>query len=301
MAIVVTSYNAKANEVTFTAPGHTKPLRIKNRAAIAKVTAAQVLSNCSAAQIHEQLLNELMPDIQKKLASGNKPAQILSYLHSPVLVDKMFFAAGAEGKFGAKARDCACNPCMDSRYPECEMCELTVSTHKAHTFDRRIGWAETQMYLKQETGIAAGGKKPKRGESDAGWKIKEQQVMAALEPGKLVAIYCGSDADTSGIPYWLAHVKAAEGGAAKYRVKKTFSQCGVSFKKNSYAIDLTQLDFKTTDRQGRQQYTRTDTISSIKPKNLLPVLVSECDSSTNYLYISERAHNELLEACKWVM
>jgi hypothetical protein len=37
-----------------------------------------------------------------------------------------------------------------------------------------------------------------------------------------VAIYCGSGApaDSSGIPYWLTHVKGAQGSAAKFKAKK---------------------------------------------------------------------------------
>ena len=48
-----------------------------------------------------------------------------------------------------------------------------------------------------------------------------RQLQQALQPGMPVAIYCGSgaSADSSGIPYWLAHVKGAQGSAAKMKVR----------------------------------------------------------------------------------
>jgi hypothetical protein len=114
------------------------------------------------------------------------------------------------------------------------------------------------MDLKQEAGIdiAAEGKKRKLGQSDDGWKIKEQQLQEALKPGLFVAVYCGTGASHSSgrIPYWLAHVRGGEGGCcAKYKVKKHFTSCGLSFNKNQWAVDLEQLDFKTEDKQHREQ------------------------------------------------
>jgi hypothetical protein len=118
-----------------------------------------------------------------------------------------------------------------------------------------------------------------------------------------VAVYCGTGASHSSgrIPYWLAHVRGGEGGCAKYKAKKHFTSCGLSFNKNQWAVDLEQLDFKTEDKQHRQQYTRMESIQTVRPQNLLPVVFKECHSSTNYVYINARTHGELLDACKWVM
>ena len=218
---------------------------------------------------------------------------------------KQFIAEGAEGKLGVRERDCACDPCMDWDLSACEMAEITQSRHKSFAVKGTKGWAEVAMDLKQEAGIGAGGKKRKRGDSDSGWQVKEKQLREALKPGMLVAVYCdiGTSAHPSDIPYWLAHVKGAQGGAAKFKVKSAFSSCGIAFKKNQWAVDLTQLHFKAVDRSGHQQHTRTDTTCTVKPGNLLPVLIKESSSSTNYVHINERTHEdeELLVACRWVV
>jgi hypothetical protein len=65
----------------------------------------------------------------------------------------MFFAEGAVGKLGVKERDCACDPCMDWLFPQCQMSEFTVSTHKGFPLVETRGWAEVSMDLKQEAGI----------------------------------------------------------------------------------------------------------------------------------------------------
>jgi hypothetical protein len=115
-------------------------------------------------------------DVAKFVLKGDPTVVSGSHSHH------MFFAEGAEGKLGVKERDCACNPCMDWLFPRCQMSEYTVSTHKDFPVVATKGWAEVHMDLKQETGIAAGGRKRKRGASDGGWKIKEQQLQQALEP-----------------------------------------------------------------------------------------------------------------------
>jgi hypothetical protein len=59
-----------------------------------------------------------------------------------------------------------------------------------------------------------------------------------------VAIYCGSgaSADSSGIPYWLVHVKGAQGSAAKMKVRSeegiphSFRPSGVQFKRNASPV-----------------------------------------------------------------
>jgi hypothetical protein len=157
--------------------------------------------------------------------------------------------------------------------------------------------------MKQEAGVASGGKKRKRNTSDSDWQVKEKQLQQALHPDMLVAIYCGNgtSADSSGIPYWLAHVKGAQGGAAKFKVKKAFCSSGVQFKKGQWAVDLTQLDCKAVDSSGQQQHTRTDTVCTVKPSNLLPVSIKGSSSSTNYVHINERTHENLLAACRWVV
>ena len=96
-------------------------------------------------------------------------------------------------------------------------------------------------------------------------------------------------------------MKGAQGGAAKFKVKKAFCSSGVQFKKGQWAVDLTQLDFKAVDSSGQQQHTRTDTVCTVKPSNLLPVSIKESSSSTNYVHINERTHEELLAACRWVV
>jgi hypothetical protein len=216
---------------------------------------------------------------------------------------KQFIAEGAEGKLGVRERDCACDPCMDWEYSACEVPQFALSQHKEFPATPSKGWSEVTMSLKQEVGIAAGSKKRKRGDSDEGWKVKEKQLQQKLQPGMLVAIYCGTDksSDKTDIPYWLAHVKGGQGGVAKFKVKKGFSSSGIDFKKNQWAVDLTQLDFQKADGSGGQQHTRTDTVCTVKPNNLLPVLFKESSSTSNYLYISKRTHEELLAACRWVV
>jgi hypothetical protein len=176
------------------------------------------------------------------------------------------------------------------------MAELTQSKHKSFAVKGTRRWAEVMMELKQEAGIAAGGKKRKRGESDSGWKVKEKQLQEALEPGMLVAVYCGTGmfADSSDITYWLAHVKGAQGSAAKFKVKSAFSSCGIDFKKNQWAVNA-------VDRSGHQQHARTDITCAVKPDNLLPLLSKESISSTNYVHVNERTHEDLLAACRWVV
>ena len=39
----------------------------------------------------------------------------------------------------------------------------------------------------------------------------------------------------------------------------------------------------------------------MKPAHLLPVLIKESDSSTNFVYINKSTHEELLAACSWVV
>ena len=116
---------------------------------------------------------------------------------------KQFIAEGAAGKLGVRERDCACDPCMHWNLSACEMTELTQSKRKSFAVTASKGWGEVVMELKQEAGVAAGGRKRKRGESDSGWQVKEKQLHQALHPGMLVAIYCGNgtSADSSGIPY----------------------------------------------------------------------------------------------------
>ena len=48
------------------------------------------------------------------------------------------------------------------------------------------------------------------------------------------------------------------GGAATFKVKSPFSSCGISFKRNQLAIDLTQLDFNKTDRRSQESRSSTD-------------------------------------------
>jgi hypothetical protein len=172
------------------------------------------------------------------------------------------------------------------------MAEVTQSKHKLFAVTESKGWAEVVMELKQEAGIAAGGRKRRRGKSDIGWQVKEKQLQGALKPGMLVAVYCGTgtSADSSSTPYWLAHVKGTQGGAAKFKVKSAFSSCGIPFRKNQWAVDLTQLDFKAVDRSGHQQHTRTDAVCAVGPVNLLPVPIKESSPSTNYVHIHQRAH-----------
>ena len=93
---------------------------------------------------------------------------------------KQFIAEGAAGKLGVRERDCACDPCMHWNLSACEMAELTQSKRKSFAVTASKGWAEVVMELKQEAGVAAGGRKRKRGESDSGWQVKEKQLHQAL-------------------------------------------------------------------------------------------------------------------------
>jgi hypothetical protein len=77
-------------------------------------------------------------------------------------------------------------------------------------------------------------------------------------------------------------VRGGERGAAKYKVKKAFTSCGVSFNKSSWAVDLEQLDYKKEDKQHRQQYTHMEAIQTVRPQNLLPVVFKECASSPKH-------------------
>ena len=42
-------------------------------------------------------------------------------------------------------------------------------------------------------------------------------------------------------------------------------------------------------------------VCTVKPGNLLPVLIKESDSSTNFVYINKSTHEELLAACRMVV
>jgi hypothetical protein len=160
------------------------------------------------------------------------------------------------------------------------MAELTQSKHKLFAVTAPKGWAEVMMELNHQAGIAAGGEKRKRNTSDNDRQVKKKQLQQALHSGMPVAIYCGNgtSADSSGIPYWLAHGKGAQGVAAKskFKVKKAFCSSGVQFKKGQWAGDLTQLDFKAVDRQQRPAAAHTDRRSVCSGAS--PVTCCQCPS-----------------------
>ena len=68
---------------------------------------------------------------------------------------------------------------------------------------------------------------------------------------------------------------------------------------------MEHYDYKGTDRSGRQKHERKGTVQTVRPSGksscLLPaVLFTAIDTSTNFIYLSERVHEELLDACSWV-
>ena len=121
----------------------------------------------------------------------------------------------------------------------------------------------------------------------------------------LVAIYCGRDAESSGIPYWVARVKEGASGVGRYKVTgKGFRSGEATFKRGQDALDVEHYDYKGTDRSGRQKHERKGTMQTVRPSGksscLLPVLFNAIDSSTNFVYLSDSVHEELLDACSWV-
>ena len=121
----------------------------------------------------------------------------------------------------------------------------------------------------------------------------------------LVAIYCGRDAESSGIPYWVARVKDGASGVGKYKATgKGFRSGEATFSRNQWALDVEHYDYKGGDRSGRQKHERMGTMQTVRPSGksscLLPVLFNAVETSTNFVYLSDRVHEGLLDACSWV-
>ena len=121
----------------------------------------------------------------------------------------------------------------------------------------------------------------------------------------LVASYCGRDAESSGIPYWVARVKDGPSSVGKYKVMgKGFRSGDATFKRGQHALDVEHYDYKGGDRSGRQKHKRMGTMQTVRPSGksscLLPVLFNAIETSTNFIYLSDRVHEELLDACSWV-
>ena len=77
-----------------------------------------------------------------------------------------------------------------------------------------------------------------------------------------------------------------------------------TFTRGQDALDVEHYDFKGGDRSGRQKHKRMGTMQTVRPSGksscLLPVLFNAIDSSTNFVYLSDSVHEELLDACSWV-
>ena len=68
---------------------------------------------------------------------------------------------------------------------------------------------------------------------------------------------------------------------------------------------MEHYDYKGGDRSGRQKHERMGTMqTTVRPSGksscLLPVLFNAIETSTNFIYLSDRVHEELLDACSWV-
>ena len=70
---------------------------------------------------------------------------------------------------------------------------------------------------------------------------------------------------------------------------------------------MEHYDYKGADRSGRQKHERKGTMQTVRPSGkpgksscLLPVLFNAVETSTNFVYLSDRVHEGLLDACSWV-